>query len=577
MRFVILMSWPSILMAQYYPPIGGGGGPINGSPITTSIIKPPSDSTSALQLTKADGQTCIVCLDTTNGRVGIGTTTPAQTFGVKGSSATDSAMLGSEQIDSTGWTSTGWTGTYPFTHSTGNTSVLSRSITGMAAGTYWQVVLTISARTTGSVSLSIGGTLIDDTAGIFAGNGSYTRGPKAVGTGALTCTPTSSFDGTVSFSVKQITPLASYMLATNDSTGAAVFRVLGETASLQNTYVGGGGIYNTTGVGNSSVGYNALLNNTTGSNNSAIGLQSLQSNTTGGFNVAIGINALESNTTGSNNNAIGLDALFNNTTGANNVAIGLDALFGNTTGNQSIAIGFNALENNTSGSNNTAVGGQSLLLNTTGAANTAVGITSLFSNTSGSTNTAVGGNALFSNTTGSNNTALGFQAGYDVTNGIRNVIVGDYPTTGVGVSTGSNNVLIGYDLQLLGRTTSNQLDIGNLIFATGLASGTTLSTGSVGIGVASPAYGLDIATQGTSGVAHFKSTVPTTGATRVVVDQGAADSSTTTLFSVNGAAAVGGGSTIIYRCTVAGNLRVGQLTSVSADCGTAVDSGLRTN
>lgn len=36
------------------------------------------------------------------------------------------------------------------------------------------------------------------------------------------------------------------------------------------------------------------------------------------------------------------------------------------------------------------------------------------------------------------------------------------------------------------------------------------------------------------------------------------------------------GATIIYRCTVAGTLRVGQLTSVSADCGTAVDSGLRT-
>ena len=37
------------------------------------------------------------------------------------------------------------------------------------------------------------------------------------------------------------------------------------------------------------------------------------------------------------------------------------------------------------------------------------------------------------------------------------------------------------------------------------------------------------------------------------------------------------GSNIIYRCTVAGTLRVGQLTSVSTDCGTAVDTGLRTN
>jgi hypothetical protein len=46
---------------------------------------------------------------------------------------------------------------------------------------------------------------------------------------------------------------------------------------------------------------------------------------------------------------------------------------------------------------------------------------------------------------------------------------------------------------------------------------------------------------------------------------------------LGGGVFVNGGTTIIYRCTVAGNLRVGQLTSVAADCGTAVDTGLRTN
>ena len=38
-----------------------------------------------------------------------------------------------------------------------------------------------------------------------------------------------------------------------------------------------------------------------------------------------------------------------------------------------------------------------------------------------------------------------------------------------------------------------------------------------------------------------------------------------------------GGTNILYRCTVAGTLRVGQTTTVSADCGTAVDTGLRVN
>jgi hypothetical protein len=37
-----------------------------------------------------------------------------------------------------------------------------------------------------------------------------------------------------------------------------------------------------------------------------------------------------------------------------------------------------------------------------------------------------------------------------------------------------------------------------------------------------------------------------------------------------------GGTTIIYRCLTAGTLRAGQLTSVSADCGSSVDTGLRT-
>jgi hypothetical protein len=36
------------------------------------------------------------------------------------------------------------------------------------------------------------------------------------------------------------------------------------------------------------------------------------------------------------------------------------------------------------------------------------------------------------------------------------------------------------------------------------------------------------------------------------------------------------GVNIVYRCTVAGTLRVGQLTTVAGDCGTAIDTGLRT-
>lgn len=45
----------------------------------------------------------------------------------------------------------------------------------------------------------------------------------------------------------------------------------------------------------------------------------------------------------------------------------------------------------------------------------------------------------------------------------------------------------------------------------------------------------------------------------------------------DGTAAIKGGTTTVYRCSVAGAARAGSLTTVSADCGTAVDTGLRVN
>lgn len=49
------------------------------------------------------------------------------------------------------------------------------------------------------------------------------------------------------------------------------------------------------------------------------------------------------------------------------------------------------------------------------------------------------------------------------------------------------------------------------------------------------------------------------------------------LVNIEAPVAINNGSNVIFRCTTAGTLRVGQLTSVSADCGASVDSGLRTN
>jgi hypothetical protein len=240
------------------------------------------------------------------------------------------------------------------------------------------------------------------------------------------------------------------------------------------------------------VGYHALNANTTGGNNTAVGSVALAANTTGTENTAVGSNALATNTTGQFNVAVGDFALNVNTT-SNNTALGSNALSANTAGNANTAAGSFALSTNTTGANNSALGYQALFKNTSGNSNTAIGYQAASNVTTGGANTVVGTNALHSNTTGGNNTALGFQAGYDVTTGNHNIIVGDYVTTGVGITSGTNNILIGQDVQELTATSSNQLDIGNLIFATGLASGSTMSTGNVGIGTASPSSPLTIA------------------------------------------------------------------------------------
>ena len=58
--------------------IGGAG--ISSYKLNNSIIKPSSDSTSAIRITKANGTTTILNINSTNERVGIRTPTPLETF-----------------------------------------------------------------------------------------------------------------------------------------------------------------------------------------------------------------------------------------------------------------------------------------------------------------------------------------------------------------------------------------------------------------------------------------------------------------------------------------------------------------
>jgi hypothetical protein len=187
-------------------------------------------------------------------------------------------------------------------------------------------------------------------------------------------------------------------------------------------------------------GDDALINNTTGSGNTAIGWRSLFSNTDASFNTAVGSGALVLNN-GSFNTALGAAALLLDTTGGNNTAIGTNAMVFNDTGSSNTALGAFALENNVDGGGNTAVGVIALASHGTGSYNTAIGYQALLLHTSGEGNTALGSGTLQVVATGENNTALGRHAGNAITEGSDNVCVGF--DSGTAITTGSGIITIG--------------------------------------------------------------------------------------------------------------------------------------
>lgn len=433
------------------------------------------------------------------GNLGIRVTNPGSTLSISERHGSGTPMLGSELTDATGWTSTDWTGDYNvgFTHTAGNTTNLSRTMT-VSNASYYQITFTITGRTAGSVTVALGYATTTQT---YSTNATYGVGHKPVTTnGPLVITPTTDFNGTISaISVKIISAVSNPIFVLHDSAGTAGVEFRQGTSSLQNTFMGNtAGAYNTTGVQNTAVGY-----------------RSLYSNTTGSYNTAQGVGSLYSNTTGSNNSAQGYYSLFSNTTGSYNSAQGVYSLYSNTTGSANTAQGYQALRLNTTGSSNAAQGVYSLYLNTTGTSNSAQGVSSLYSNITGSNNTAQGVNSLSFNTSATNTTAigynagrgtanynaqggvyLGYQAGYSAgTGGNFNTLLGYQ--AGYNITTGSDNIIIGQNVNATSSTATRSLNIGNVLYGVGMYDGSSVSVtptadGRIGIGTSSPTTDLQV-------------------------------------------------------------------------------------
>jgi hypothetical protein len=305
-----------------------------------------------------------------------------------GTASSDSPPLGSELLTTSNWTSTGWTGDFTtgFTHTTGNTSVLSNTLAAVI-GTYYKIQITRSGGTAGSITIGFGGQTRTVT---------NTRSfePLATTTGNLTITPTSDFDGTILVSVKTI-GLASPSFTISPSTGAGQI-TMRATNVTGNTVIGlsAGQRLSSSGVGDD------------GANNTFIGNAAGRNSTFVRYCTFIGTQAGELNVTGTDNTSVGYRALYANTIGLENVSIGKQA------------------GENSTGSGNTFVGstaGQNLL---TGGFNIFIG--------NGAGRTITGGSTANTNTTNSIYIGQGTRAAADNQN---NQIVIGQGTTGLGANT----------------------------------------------------------------------------------------------------------------------------------------------
>ena len=243
----------------------------------------------------------------------------------------------------------------------------------------------------------------------------------------------------------------------------------GTTGSQENTIIG----YKATSV-------NALA---TAGGNTGLGSEVLMNLETGDRNIAIGSKALYQVEGSHDNQAMGYMTLASNVTGSRNMAIGSYALIGLNGTDDNMAIGYNSQYYNVSGGDNVSVGGYSQHRVTTGSYNTSIGHESGEYNQTGKGNVSVGNYALRGEAlnTYSWNSAVGAGALSGITTGGCNVAVGNNAGSGVGspggkITSGSNNIVIGCQVNVKGGTNDNQINIGNsILMGMGNGSNTVLT------------------------------------------------------------------------------------------------------
>jgi hypothetical protein len=238
------------------------------------------------------------------------------------------------------------------------------------------------------------------------------------------------------------------------------------TAPGNGVFIGvGAGFYLGASSGDTAVGWQSMqgqvANSGTGTTggNTAVGYSSLMNiGTTGAFNTAIGSSALLAVGNANSNTALGYQAGVAVSTGANNILLGALTATALTTGSNNVNVG-GSVVNGSSGSS-VCIGLQTKC----GGNDVAVGTAALSAtNNNNKGNSAFGTFALHAVTSGQSNVGLGYTAGQNLTSGSNNTLVGNV-AGGTTLLTGSNNILLGSGVDTLASGTSNEINIGGLIF-----------------------------------------------------------------------------------------------------------------
>ena len=143
-----------------------------------------------------------------------------------------------------------------------------------------------------------------------------------------------------------------------------------------------------------------------------------------------------------------------------------------------VAIGYRALKTDADGIGNVAIGQNALLDNTGSAGSVAIGSAALRFSAAGAGNIGIGTQAM-DNTEGTYNVAIGYNAGRDIgstgSGGDNNTVVGPYAAVS-SLTTGSANIVIGYQAAPSSTSVSNTITFGNSSITTLRCQVTTITS-----------------------------------------------------------------------------------------------------